>query len=75
MASIRKRRGKYVVVYYYTNESGEQKQKWESYDKKIIIFNLKRYFLNDKKRNVRYATGIVLNLLTCTEPKISFYNE
>ena len=32
MASIRKRRGKYVVVYYYTNENGEQKQKWESYD-------------------------------------------
>ena len=52
-----------------------QDEKWELYDKKIIIFNLKRYFLNDKKRNVRYATGIVLNLLTCTEPKISFYNE
>ena len=32
MASIRKRRGKYVVVYYYTNENGEQKQKWEAYD-------------------------------------------
>ncbi len=32
MASIRKRRNKYFVVYYYTNENGEQKQKWESYD-------------------------------------------
>ena len=32
MASIRKRRNKFVVVYYYTNENGEQKQKWESYD-------------------------------------------
>ena len=52
-----------------------QEEKWDSYDKKLIIFNLKRYFLNDKKRNVRYAAGIVLNLLTCTNPKISFYNE
>jgi integrase len=32
MASIRKRRNKFFVVYYYTNENGEQKQKWESYD-------------------------------------------
>ena len=32
MASIRKRRNKYVVVYYYTNENGEQRQKWETYD-------------------------------------------
>ena len=48
---------------------------WESDDKKLIIFNLKRYFLNDKKRNVRYTTGIVLNLLSCFKPKISFINE
>ena len=32
MASIRKRRNKFFVVYYYTNENGEQKQKWESFD-------------------------------------------
>lgn len=32
MASIRKRRGKFNVVYYYTNENGDRKQKWEAYD-------------------------------------------
>ena len=51
-----------------------QEEEWEKNDKKVIIFNLKRYFLNDKKRNVRYTTGIVLNLLGCTKPKISFFN-
>ena len=28
MASIRKRRNKFNVVYYYTNDQGERKQKW-----------------------------------------------
>lgn len=32
MASIRKRRNKFNVVYYYTNEQGEKKQKWEPFD-------------------------------------------
>ena len=32
MASIKRRRGKYHVVYYYLNECGEKKQKWESFD-------------------------------------------
>jgi hypothetical protein len=31
MASIRKRRNSYVVVYTYKNEKGEEKQKWESF--------------------------------------------
>ena len=31
MASIRRRRNSFVVVYTYTNEKGEQKQKWESF--------------------------------------------
>ena len=48
---------------------------WESDEKKLIIFYLKRYFLNDKKRNVRYATGKLLNLLICTKPKITFFNQ
>lgn len=30
MASIIKRKSKYSVVYYYTDEKGEQKQKWET---------------------------------------------
>jgi hypothetical protein len=33
MASIRKRRNKFNVVYYYTNDQGERKQKWEPFDK------------------------------------------
>ena len=52
-----------------------QEEEWEKDDKIIILYNLKRYFLNDKKRNVRYATGIALNLLSCSKPKITFYNE
>ena len=31
MASILRRRNSFVVVYTYTNEKGEQKQKWESF--------------------------------------------
>lgn len=31
MASIIKRNNKYKVVYYYTTEDGEQKQKWETF--------------------------------------------
>jgi len=31
MASIRRRRNSFVVVYTYTNEKGEQEQKWESF--------------------------------------------
>ena len=50
-------------------------EEWENEDKKLIIFYLKKYFLNDKKRKVRYATGIVLNLLSCSTSKICFYNE
>ena len=32
MASIKKRRNKFNVVYYYITETGERKQKWEPYD-------------------------------------------
>lgn len=30
MASIIKRKSKYSVVYYYTDEKGEKRQKWET---------------------------------------------
>ena len=30
MASIIKRKSKYSVVYYYTDEKGEKHQKWET---------------------------------------------
>ena len=53
-----------------------KEEDWENdEEKKLIIFYLKKFFLNDNKRKVRYATGIVLNLLSCTKPRISFYNE
>ena len=52
-----------------------QDEEWKNEQKKLIIFYLKKYFLNDKKRRVRYATGIVLNLLSCINNKISFFNE
>lgn len=32
MSSIKKRRNKFNVVYYYVTETGERKQKWEPYD-------------------------------------------
>ena len=31
MASIKKRRGKYSVVYYYIDENGQKRQKWVTY--------------------------------------------
>ena len=52
-----------------------QDEEWKDEQKKLIIFYLKKYFLSDKKRRVRYATGIVLNLLSCINNKISFFNE
>ena len=37
MASIRKRNGKYNVIYSYKNDDGERKQKWETYDTRLIF--------------------------------------
>ena len=34
MASIRERNGKFNVIYSYTNDKGERKQKWETYETK-----------------------------------------
>lgn len=31
MASIKKRRGTFSVVYTYENENGEKKQRWETF--------------------------------------------
>lgn len=31
MASVKKRRDGFAVVYYYTNDAGERKQRWEQY--------------------------------------------
>ena len=42
MASIRERNGKFNVIYSYTNEKGERKQKWEIYETKAEAKRRKR---------------------------------
>ena len=42
MASIKRRRGKYHVVYYYLNEDGEKKQKWESFDLGVSFIDFQK---------------------------------
>ena len=36
MASIIKRRKKFSVVYRYTDENGNERQKWESFDTMVL---------------------------------------
>lgn len=50
MASIKRRRGKYHVVYYYFNECGEKKQKWES-------FNNTEAEAKHRKAEIEYKQG------------------
>ena len=49
MASIRERNGKFNVIYSYTNEKGERKQKWETYETKA---EAKR-----RKKEIEYKKG------------------
>ena len=49
MASIRERNGKFNVIYSYTNEKGERKQKWETYETKA---EAKR-----RKKEIEYKNG------------------
>ena len=42
MASIRERNGKFNVIYSYTNEKGERKQKWETYEAMAALLNAYR---------------------------------
>ena len=46
MASIRERNGKFNVIYSYTNEKGERKQKWETYETKAEAKRRKKVNLN-----------------------------
>ena len=39
MASIVKRKKKYSVVYTYTDENGNKRQKWETLDRKSTRLN------------------------------------
>ena len=51
MASIRERNGKFNVIYSYTNEKGERKQKWAGHnsntDKPEMINSLIEEFLSN----------------------------
>ena len=47
MATIRKRKDKYVVIYDYINEKGERKQKWETCESKAEA--------NKRAKEVEYA--------------------
>lgn len=55
MASIKKRRDKYNVVYYYTNDAGERKQKWEPYDTEAEA--------KQRKAEIEYKQKVVFHSL------------
>ena len=59
MASIRERNGKFNVIYSYTNEKGERKQKWEIYETKA---EAKRR----KKKTGRFLRMKEMSLLSIT---------
>ena len=59
MASIRERNGKFNVIYSYTNEKGERKQKWEIYETKA---EAKRR----KKKTGRFLHMKEMSLLSIT---------
>ena len=64
MASIRERNGKFNVIYSYTNEKGERKQKWEIYETKA---EAKRR----KKKTGRFLRMKEMSLLS-TDSSTSF---
>ncbi len=75
MASIRERNGKFNVIYSYTNEKGERKQKWETYETKPKQREEKKK-LNIKKRwdhlssvNAKHWMSLLQNMLHCMEKK------
>ena len=52
MASIRERNGKFNVIYSYTNEKGERKQKWETYETKAEAKRRKKEIEYKKENTV-----------------------
>ena len=73
MASIRERNGKFNVIYSYTNEKGERKQKWETYETKAEAKRRKKE-IEYKKRwdhlssvNAKHWTSLLQNMLHCME--------
>ena len=50
MASIKERNGKYCVIYTYTDENGNKKQKWETYKTKAEA--------KQRKKEIEYKEGL-----------------
>lgn len=50
MASIKERNGKYCVIYIYTDENGNKKQKWETYKTKAEA--------KQRKKEIEYKEGL-----------------
>ena len=84
--SIRERNGKFNVIYSYTNEKGERKQKWETYEtkaeakrrKKEIEYKKKmKYFRKmqhlRQKLHLRVTRGNGWNLHAATFTSILIY--
>ena len=45
MASLKKRNGKYCVIYRYRDKEGKKKQKWETFDSRAEAPSSRRLFL------------------------------
>ena len=63
MASIQERNHKYKVVYYYKNDAGERKQKWETYDTKAEA--------RKRKKEIEYKQ----ELGTFVAPKCTYLSD
>lgn len=63
MASIQERNHKYKVVYYYKNDAGVRKQKWETYDTKAEA--------RKRKKEIEYKQ----ELGTFVAPKCTYLSE
>lgn len=75
MASIRERNGKFNVIYSYTNEKGERKQKWETYETKAEAKRRKKE-IEYKKRwdhlssaNAKHWMSLLQSMLHYMEKK------
>ena len=65
MASIRERNGKFNVIYSYTNEKGERKQKWEIYETKAEAKRRKKenWALSTYEGNVSLINNYILPII------------
>lgn len=63
MASIQKRNNKYVVIYWYTDDKGTKKQKWESYETCKAAKARKAEIENE----IDHGTFVVPNVQTISE--------